>query len=272
MRLPTALSLSVLLAVSLPLAAQDAGGTGNNLRVYRCVGSNGAVSLQDAPCRDGRQEVRDMQRPRDPAPRVVRSDVDPTATPNAPPQREVRHVYVQPPQPLFECVRDDGTRYTSDNGDGNPRWVPVWTSVYLPYGRGHRPPGGGGGGGHYPTPQPLPPIAPMGAGSITSSGGGLAVSGGGRRGGASVSIGSSSTQWEGSRQAYPGTYTDTVVPAGNVMVRDQCSVLPQQEVCARLQDRRWELVRQYNSALQGERDALNREQRSVDARLQRDCR
>lgn len=265
MRTSTALGLSLLLTASLPLAAQDS----DNVRVYRCVGSNGAVALQDAPCRDGRQEVRDMQRPRDPPPRVVRSNADPVATPApAAAEREVRHVYVQPPQPLFECVRDDGTRYTSDSGEGNPRWVPVWTSVYLPYGRGPRPPGGGG----RPPPRPLPPIAPMGAGTISSSGGALSVSGSGSRGGASISIGSGSTHWEGGGQAYPGTYTDTVVPTGNVLVRDQCNALPQQDVCARLQDRRWELVRQYNSALQGERDALNREQRSVDARLQRDCR
>jgi len=239
MRRTTVLCLSLLLCcASAPLAAQDAG----NVRVYRCVGSNGAVSLQDAPCRDGRQEVRDMQRPRDPAPRVVRSDRDPTATPApAAPQREVRHVYVQPPQPLYECVRDDGSRYTSDSGEGNPRWVPIWTSVYLPYGGGHRPPGGGR------PPRPLPPIVPMGAGSgsgaVRSSGGSLSISGGGPHLGGSVSVGSGSTHWEGTR-----------------------------DVCARLQDRRWELVRQYNSALQGQRDALSREQRSVDARLERDCR
>ncbi|MEG2802970.1 DUF4124 domain-containing protein [Stenotrophomonas sp.] len=264
-----ALSLSVLLVASAPLGAQDAKDSKDNVRIYRCVGSTGAVSLQDAPCREGRQEVRDMQRPRDRPQRVVRSDADPTTPPAAAPPREVRHVYVQPPQPLFECVRDDGSRYTSDNGEGNPRWVPVWTSVYVPYGRGHRPPGGGGGG-YRPSP-PLPPIAPMG-GTLTSSGGGLTVSGGGAHGGASLSIGSGSTQWEGSRQAYPGTYTDTVVPTGNVLVRDQCSLLPQEDVCARLQDRRWTLVRQYNSALQGERETLDREQRSIDARLQRDCR
>lgn len=272
MRLSTPLSLSLLLCTgTLPLAAQEVG---NNVRVYRCVGSNGAVALQDAPCRDGRQEVRDMQRPRDPAPRVVRSDRDPTATPApapAAPQREVRHVYVQPPQPLYECVRDDGSRYTSNSGEGNPRWVPVWTSAYLPHGHdghGPRPPGGGA----RPPTRPLPPIMPMGAGSVQSSGGALSVSGGGGRVGGSISVGSGSTQWERGGHAYPGTYTDVVVPVGNVMVRDPCNALPQQEVCSRLQDRRWELVRQYNSALQSERAVLSREQRGVDARLERDCR
>ena len=47
--------------------------------------------------------------------------------------------------------------------------------------------------------------------------------------------------------------------------------LPQQEVCVRLRDRRWELVRRYNSALQSERQELTREQRGVEARLVQDC-
>jgi len=63
------LALLALVGPVLPAAAQN-----DNVRIYRCVGSNGAVSLQDAPCREGRQQVRDLQRPRDPAPQVVRSD------------------------------------------------------------------------------------------------------------------------------------------------------------------------------------------------------
>jgi hypothetical protein len=47
--------------------------------------------------------------------------------------------------------------------------------------------------------------------------------------------------------------------------------LPPQEVCARLRDQRWELDRRYNSALQGERQAITREQRGIDARLDQDC-
>lgn len=254
----------LLLPASPALAAQDGG----SVRVYRCVGSNGAVSLQDAPCGTGRQEVREMQRPRDPPPREVRSDRTPSL-PAATPEREVRYVHVQPPQPMYECIREDGSRYTSETSEGNPRWVPVWTSAWLP-GRGPggvRPPPRPG-----PGPRPLPPIAPMGSGSVTSSGGALTISGGGSRGGGSFSVGSGSTQWQTEGSAYPGTYHDVVVPGGNVLVRDQCHPLPAGEVCSILRDRRWELVRRYNSALQGERDAINREQRGVDARLDRDCR
>ena len=66
----------------------------------------------------------------------------------------------------------------------------------------------------------------------------------------------------------PSTVT---VPAGSVLVRDSCHALPPQEVCARLRDRRWELDRRYNSALQSERTDISNEQRGIDARLSRDC-
>ncbi|RBE00256.1 DUF4124 domain-containing protein, partial [Xanthomonas oryzae pv. oryzae] len=69
-----------------------------------------------------------------------------------------------------------------------------------------------------------------------------------------------------------GGYGGTViVPYGNVQIRDECHALPAQEVCARLADRRWELIRRYNSALQSEREDLSREQRGIEARQQRDC-
>jgi len=68
---------------------------------------------------------------------------------------------------------------------------------------------------------------------------------------------------------YPGV--GVVVPAGSTLIRDTCNVLPPKEVCARLTDRRWELIRRYNSALQSERRALETEQRGIDARLDRDC-
>jgi hypothetical protein len=218
------LSLLALLSPVVPAAAQT-----DNVRVYRCVGSNGAVSLQDAPCREGRQEVRDLQRPRDPAPQVVRSDAAPaTSTPPAVIEREVRHVYVQPPQPMYECVTADGERYTSDSNEGNPRWVPLWTTVWSP--RGHFGPG-------HPGPRP----------ATGASAGGPPI------------------------YRPPAVGVGVQVPAGNILVRDTCHALPPQEVCSRLRDRRWELDRRYNSALQSERTAISNEQRGIDARLSRDC-
>jgi len=232
-----ALCLALLLPVPL-LAADD-------VRVYRCVASNGAVALQDKPCSNGRQEVRDLQRPRDPPPRVVRSDAAPPEPAQTPVvrEREVRHVYIQPPQPMYECVSEDGNRYTSDNNEGNPRWVPVWTTVWYPHGP-H--------GGPRPGPPPGPPPGPRPAGSNSSIG---------------MPIGG------GPPPVYrpPAVGVGVNVPAGNVLVRDACHVLPAQEVCSRLRDRRWELDRRYNSALQSERTAISNEQRSIDARLGRDC-
>jgi len=125
-------------------------------------------------------------------------------------------------------VSDDGQRYTSDNNEGNPRWVPLWTSVWLPH--GHRGPA-------YPGPRPA----------------------------IGTPIG------EGAGYRPPSIGMGVQVPAGSVLVRDSCHALPPQEVCARLRDRRWELDRRYNSALQSERTAISNEQRGIDARLSRDC-
>ncbi|WP_019660787.1 DUF4124 domain-containing protein [Stenotrophomonas hibiscicola] len=214
------------LCLLLPWTASAA----EDVRVYRCVSSNGAVALQDTPCNSGRQQVRDLQRPRDPAPRVVRSDAPPPPPGETPVirEREVRHVYIQPPQPMYECVSDDGRRYTSDKNEGNPRWVPLWTSVWLPH--AHHGPA-------YPGPRPATGT-PIG---------------------------------EGAGYRPPSIGMGVQVPAGSVLVRDSCHALPPQEVCARLRDRRWELDRRYNSALQSERTAISNEQRGIDARLSRDC-
>jgi len=54
-------------------------------------------------------------------------------------------------------------------------------------------------------------------------------------------------------------------------IRDDCQPLPSAEACARLRDRRYELDRRYNSALQSERAQIAREQRGIDARLASDC-
>lgn len=234
------MSLRVLLpSIALALTLSSAGGAhaapGDDtasMRVYRCVGSNGSVALQDGPCRSGTQEVREMQRPQDPPPRSV-STRTPEPSPPPPPAREVRVVTVQPPQPMYECVTAEGARYTSETSEGNPRWVPAWTQGYIATGPGIGPrPRPAGRPDHRPDnrydnrPGPgRPPVAGRGV----------------------------------------------IVPYGNVQIRDACHALPQGEVCARLADRRWELIRRYNSALQSEREQLTREQRGIEARLDQDC-
>ncbi|CTP83289.1 hypothetical protein [Xanthomonas graminis] len=238
--MPALLRPALLLTALLPLAGSAwaqtrqttrSDGVQGSVRIYRCVGSAGAVSLQNAPCENAhQQQVLDMQRPRDPPPRPTTTlSTDPARDAAAPaplPQREIRIVSVQPPQPMYECVTSEGQRYTSDDNEGNPRWVPLWAIGYAggdEYGRRHRHGNGGDDGG-----RPRPP-----------------------------------------QLVYPGA--GVVVPAGSTLIRDTCNALPAQEVCARLADRRWELIRRYNSALQSERRALETEQRGIDARLDRDC-
>ena len=62
-----------------------------------------------------------------------------------------------------------------------------------------------------------------------------------------------------------------ILPVGTAWVRDECHALPQEEICARLSDRRYEIIRRYNSALQSERRQLELEQRGIDARIANDC-
>ncbi len=61
------------------------------------------------------------------------------------------------------------------------------------------------------------------------------------------------------------------VPVGG-WVRDECHPLPQAEICARLSDRRYEILRRYGSAMPSERRELDFEQRNIDARMANDCR
>lgn len=230
------LTCLLLLLLAAPALAAEPPATDANVRVYRCVASDGSVSLQSTRCDDDhRQQVLDMQRPQDPPAQVV--STAPAATEPAPrnDQREIRVVTVQPPQPMYECIAPDGDRYASDDGIGQPRWVPLWVDGY--------------GGGHPPRPRR--------GGSVS----------------AHASLGSGEISIQGGRPAgadRPARYPGPAVATGS-WVRDTCYPLPQQEVCARLADQRWELIRRYNSALQSERQQLTREQRGIEARMDRDC-
>lgn len=208
------------LAAALALAGSlQAASAADNVRIYRCTSSSGAVALQNAPCSGGRQQVLEMQRPQDPPPRIV--STEPAKTSPPPPEREVRIVTVQPPQPLYECIAPDGGRYTSDTAEGNARWVQTWVYGY-PVGRP-------GPGGRHPAPARPPATGPR------------------------IPVG-------------------VVVPySSSVMVRDECHVLPVREACARLSDRRWELIRRYNSAMPSAREQMTREQHGIEARLEQDC-
>lgn len=109
---------------------------GSTVIVYRCTDAGGKQSLRDTPCPRGQQQqAREMLRPQDapPRPKAVPVPREPAAP--APMQRTV---YLAPPRPMYECTTPDGDRYTSEDGAGNPRWVPLWTLGYYAVGRPSR--------------------------------------------------------------------------------------------------------------------------------------
>lgn len=236
---PSAPSLSLvglLLSAALASAAHAADPAPPGVTVYRCSDSRGQlVALRDSPCLAGeRQQVLQMQRPQDPPPRAVTTAPVPPA-PAAAPVREVRIVTVQPARAMYECVSPEGQRYTSDNDEGNPRWVPFWTLGYA-----HRPgwrPGGPPPGGALPGgPMPGGPGGPGGP-------------------------------MPPAHHPGPGY---VAVPAGT-WVRDRCERLTQGEVCGRLSDRRYEILRAYHASMPSQRQALDREQAQIDARMAGEC-
>ena len=154
MRSATVLLSSLLLPFTGAVVAQ-AKPTGSTVTVYRCTDAGGKQSLRDTPCPKGQQQqAREMLRPQDaPKPKPV-----PVPTPAPGPvvaTPEVRTVYLAPPRPMYECTTPDGDRYTSENGEGNPRWVPLWTLGYHAVGRPTRSTGSG------LAQAPLQPAGPM---------------------------------------------------------------------------------------------------------------
>ncbi|RPD87828.1 DUF4124 domain-containing protein [Luteimonas sp. 100069] len=216
-----------LLLSAVPAMAQSTG----QVTVYRCTDAGGNVTIGDSPCARGQtQEIRNMLRPVDGAPPPARP-AGPTAPVVDAPAPQV--IVMRPPQPMYRCVRPDGSRYTSDSSEGNPRWVPLWTMGYGPPVR-HGPStrvgvevGDGKGRleidsrpGHRPGPPPMPRGGYYGAGT-----------------------------W----------------------IRDDCRPMPQGEVCGLLSDRREEIRRRFFNAQPTERAELTREERTINARLAQDC-
>lgn len=237
------LLLLVALLTAAPSAtrAQSATTAAAPVTIYRCVAANGSVTLRDSPCLKGeKQEVRAMQRPQDPPRAPAAAPPPPQAVP-APAVAPTRVVYLTPPKPMYECTTPEGQVYASDNDDGNPRWVPY--------------------GGAYSTY----PVWPRSSGRVSGS----------------VSIGNGHLAFESGDRSrprppggghHPGPRPGPVFVPGGGWVRDTCHPLPQEEVCARLSDRRYEILRRYGAALPSDRRALDLEQRGIDARLANDCR
>lgn len=201
------LPILILLACSCARAAQ------NDVTVYRCTDARGQVELRDSPCSaNQRQQTRQMLRPKDAAPGVATPAIAPIAQQNT---REVRYVLRQP-QPLYECTAADGSRYTSESGEGNPRWQPGWIAA--------------------PTWGIRPPVVPM----HTRRGGGIAI--------------------------YPG-----IAYAGGAWVRDSCSPMPQERMCATLSQRRDDIRRRNVLRQPSEQAQLDAEESSINARLHDAC-
>lgn len=231
MPLLTPALLASLLALTGPAQAAPGNDAAANVRIYRCVGSNGQIALQDVPCRQGQQQVLELARPKDP-PRATTATVPapPSAPPVAPPAPP--RVVVVREEPLFECTTPDGERYTADDGEGNPRWVPgPLVAVHLGTAMGHP-----GPSTRPPSHRPAPP-----------------VDSGGRH----------------HRPPAHGPHASVLVPAGGQWVRDSCQRLTRQEACRVLDQQRWELIGRYNSALSSEREELVRQQRRVEERMER---
>ena len=227
-RIPAAASLAIAFAVvalsSPPLQAED-------VTIYRCTDARGNTTLRDTPCADGQQqEARSTVRPRDASRPVVRTAPDPAPPPEPAP---VRTIVLAPPLPMYECRMPDGTTYTSDSPEGNPRWVPLWTLGF-------------------PVLSDRPVFRPGSTHIVRGADGSvdINVQGGG------FSRGPVPT-WAGY--------------GGGTWVRDICHMLPPAETCARLRDRRREIGTRFFNAQPSERERLNREQRGIDARLDNDC-
>ena len=235
--------MRIVLAACLLLPPASAAGlvAAQEVVIYRCVSKQGQLTLRDSPCAPGEtQQTRSMQRPRDPAPGTRPAAPSAAPPPVAPPVERV--VYRDPPRRMYECISPEGERYNSDDGEGRPRFVPYWAGAY-PYPVWPYPQGGSvsgninlGNGGNISfqsgSPTPLPPTPPP----------------------------------------PHGGHPAVIIPAGGTWVRDECHELPQAEICARLSDRRYEILRRYGSAMPSERRALDLEQRGIDARIANDCR
>ena len=154
-----------------------------------------------------------------------------TAIPTAP--QNVREVrYVlRQPRPLYECSAADGSHYTSESGEGNLRWQPGWIAA-PPWGT-------------------RPPIVPLGGGAQVSY----------RDRHTSVRIGHG-----GGVGFYPG-----MAYGGGAWVRDSCSPMPQERMCATLTQRRDDIRRRNVLRQPSEQAQLDAEESSINSRLRDEC-
>lgn len=238
------------LTTALPLLLVASGGFAADITIYRCTDAQGHLTLRDTPCHKGEtQQTKEMQRPKDAPPSRRNAIASPPVTAPETTLPPPHYVVMAPPRPMYECVTPDNRRYLSDTSAGNPRWVPLWTLGY-------------------------PTVVPRDAGYGYGYGGGIHARVGGQFNGGDgryeVRVGDRPPSRPPESMPPSGGYAVDSYGAGT-WVYDECHALPQEEVCARLRDERWELGRRYNSALQSERQQIDEQQRGIDARLASDC-
>ncbi len=125
--IPSVPLLLLALAMILPASAQAQAA--DPLTIYRCTDAKGRLTLRDSPCNKGeRQEARSMQRPKDAPSRPEQPAPPPTPSVAIAPPPQV--IIVNTPQPLYECIAPDNSRYLSDTAEGNAHWVPLWPNGY----------------------------------------------------------------------------------------------------------------------------------------------
>lgn len=244
--------LVLLAAIMAPAAApaQD------EVTIYRCTDGQGRLALQDFPCAEGeQQQIRTMARPQPPAGADRAAPIAPEPPPAAdPPPVAVDITIRPPPRPMYECTTPDGERYTSDNGDGNPRPAPTWNW-----------------GG--PWSGPAPGVGPGPRGSSDRRAAGIASPGMSTSPGPSLTRPSADATAPPPRPRPPGHPHYPVYGYGDNdgLIRDQCHPLPQSRVCSLLGDRRTEIRRRMFNAQPSERAVLREEERDISARLLDDC-
>lgn len=257
--------------VALLLPAAGAARDSDEVTIYHCTGADGQPVIRDSPCAAGQAQrrVTTLPRPTDPPPRPAAPAAPPEPSEPAPAPAApaaTRTLIAHAPTPMYECTTPDGDTYTSDDGSGNPRWVPLWTLGYGVHSHYPAPPRR-----HRPPPRTRPPTgAPVRPASVGSStGSGFKFDGVGRP--------APELPRDQPRRRKPppghGHRHHGGVPyaAGGTWVRDSCRPLPQHEACERMAERRRSLWQRYNHVLQSEQRDILAERERIARRMETDC-
>jgi hypothetical protein len=224
-----------------PTQNEQAQGDDHRIVIYRCTDAHGRLALRDSPCRSGeRQDIRTMTRPKDApasAAKTSPATASPaTAKPSATPVSTALHGAIQPHIIFLQTPRPLYECVAPDNITDNRRYLsdtPEGKLRWVP-----RPVG---------TALTFVPLYDPHHGFVQIS----------------------DSRPQTGHQT--GTWLPLLIDNGT-WVRDTCYALPQADACERLREERGNLGRRRFNAQPTERAEINREERSVEARLAQDCR